>query len=459
MAVTELPRSTVNGGKGRLPGEWSTGEYGIPVIRYIDKEFAALEAELFWPRVWQMACRLDQIPTVGDYTVYDILHESVMVVRVDESTVKAFHNVCPHRATALALGTGRFPLKQIVCPFHGWRWNLQGANALVLNKEEFKSGCMENRDADLKEIHLRQWAGFVYICLSKEPMPFEQFIAPIADVVAAVKLSEMRFHYHYQAKVNCNWKVAQEAFMEAYHVPQTHPQLTPGTAAEFTSLYRYEPMANGHGSFHSGGAGSTGRISTEKLKSMTQELQAEALLRSLQTLYTGQDAQAHLEELEIVRTMRHRKIPEGQTVGQYFQTVLREHYASQGRPIASFDVLSKINQMHIFPHVIFLPTFANAVMYRVRPTPDNNPDWCIFDMYAIRTYAEGQTPPPWKTIVAEGRLDDPKTWWLIPSQDFTSIVRQQRGLHSTAISSTILSNRQESLIKNMHRALDAFLQG
>jgi len=441
-----------------LPCDWKTGEYGVPVARYISADFAALEAERFWPRVWQMACRVDQIPNPGDFTVYDLLNESIILVRVDESTVKAYHNVCPHRATALAVGTGHLQLKQIVCPFHGWRWNLDGSNRVVLNKDEFKPICQGNYDVDLKEVHARQWGGSIYICLDKQPVPFEQFVAPIATIVDAVKLAEMRFHYHYRAKVNCNWKVALEAFMEAYHVPQTHPQLTPGKAEDFTSLYHYEPMQNGHGLFHSAGAGSTGRISRERALSMSQEQQIEALFRSLQTLHIGQDAQAHSEELEIVRTLRHKKIPEGKTVGEYFQTVLREHYAAQGRPIASFESLSKVNQMFIFPHVIFLPTFGNAVMYRARPAPDNNPDECIFDMYAVRTYAEGHTPPPWNTVVAEGKLDDPNTWWLIPSQDFTSIVRQQRGMHSMAIKSTILSSRQESLISNMHRMLDDYLQ-
>ena len=267
----------------------------------------------------------------------------------------------------------------------------------------------------------------------------------------------MRFHYHYQARVNANWKVAFEAFMEAYHVPQTHPQLTPGAPEDFTALYLYDPMANGHGLFSSGGASSVGRISSERLKQMTQEQQTDALLRGLQTLQLGQDAQAHVEEIEIARTMRYRKIPEGMSVGQYFQIVLREHYAAQGRAVGEFADMVKVADMFIFPHVIFLPTYGNAVMYRVRPQADNDPDWCIFDMYAIRTYPEGVKPPRWETKLAEGRLDDPKSWWLIPSQDFTSIVRQQRGMHSMAMDATLLSGRQESLILNMHKELDRYL--
>jgi phenylpropionate dioxygenase-like ring-hydroxylating dioxygenase large terminal subunit len=443
----------------RLPDRWRAGTDHIPAERYCSREFAKLEAEQLWGKAWQMACRIDQLPDVGSYVVYDILDQSVVVVRTGEDTVKAYHNVCPHRATQLAVDAGRFQLKQITCPFHGWKWNLEGENTFVPDLGEFKGGCMTNADADLTPVHSAVWAGFVYISLAADPVPFDTFVAPIRELVDGVMLGEMRFHYHYQARVNANWKVALEAFVEAYHVPQTHPQLTPGTAADFTALYTYEQMANGHGLFHSSGANSTGRISREQLAQMSQEQQTEALLRALQTLHTGQDAQAHLEELELVRSMRYRDIPEGMTVGAYFQQVLREHYAAQGRAVGTAENMAKVGDMFIFPHVVFLPTYGNAVMYRSRPSPDNDPDWCIFDMYAVRTYPEGMAPPPWKTTLAEGRLDQAKNWFLIPSQDFTSIVRQQRGMHSMAFRSAVLSTRQESLILNMHHEIDRYLKG
>jgi len=442
-----------------LAPEWRTGEFHIPADRYRSRAFAELEAEHLWMRAWQMACRVDQLPSIGSYVVYDILDQSVVVVRVNEHQVKAYHNVCPHRATTLAVGAGRYQLGQIICPFHGWKWNLDGKNTDVPDLVEFKGGCMTNADVDLRAVQAEIWAGFVYISLSADPVPFEQFVAPITALVDGVLLGEMKYHYHYQARVNANWKVALEAFIEAYHVPQTHPQLTPGSAADFTSLYSYEPMENGHGLFHSSGANSTGRLSREKMAAMSQGQQTDALIRSLHTLYQGQDAQAHIEELELARSMRFRKIPEGQSVGEHFQIVLRDHYASQGRAVASFADLSKVGDMLIFPNVVFLPTFGNAVMYRSRPDPDNDPNWCIFDMYAIRTYPEGMTPPDWKTVAADGPLDDAKSWFLIPSQDFSSIVRQQKGIRSKGFEAAILSGRQESLILNMHRQIDAWLGG
>jgi len=66
-------------------------------------------------------------------------------------------------------------------------------------------------------------------------------------------------------------------------------------------------------------------------------------------------------------------------------------------------------------------------------------------------------PPAWETRYAEGDLKDPKSWYLIPSQDFTSITRQQQGMHSRSIKKTLLAKNQESLITNMHRELDKYL--
>src|SRR5262249_38173414 len=99
------------------PPSWTVHPYGISVGRYIDQAFTRLEYERLWSRVWQAAARLDEIPESGDYTVYDIGDQSVLLVRVDATTVKAYHNACPHRGTALGQGCGHFSSNRIMCPF------------------------------------------------------------------------------------------------------------------------------------------------------------------------------------------------------------------------------------------------------------------------------------------------------------------------------------------------------
>ena len=141
------PISGAAGGGTDWPPGWHLLDHGIRVGRYIDREFLQLEYERLWPRVWQAAARIDEIPQVNDYTTYEIGDQAVFLVRVDEHTVRAYHNVCPHRGTALTEGAGTFEHGNIICPFHGWRWDTEGNNHYVLAREEFRDGKLNDSDA------------------------------------------------------------------------------------------------------------------------------------------------------------------------------------------------------------------------------------------------------------------------------------------------------------------------
>src|ERR1700709_2162344 len=116
----------------------------IPSRRYYDAEFYKLECERLWPHVWQMACRLEQIPNVGDWVEYTILDKSVIVVRSKDG-VKAFHNACRHRGVQLvdACTCGNAQSQGFVCPFHGWRFNTNGDNTFVYGKHMFSERQLE----------------------------------------------------------------------------------------------------------------------------------------------------------------------------------------------------------------------------------------------------------------------------------------------------------------------------
>src|SRR3546814_14152054 len=127
-------------------------------------------------KVCQVAAHLDEIPQAGDYSVYEIGDQSVVVVRVDAATVKAYHNFCPHRGTALAEGAGHFDRGRIVCPFPGWRWNLAGANELVLEQPDFREATLQPGDVALREVALAIDAGLVFIHLDSMTSSFDVYI-------------------------------------------------------------------------------------------------------------------------------------------------------------------------------------------------------------------------------------------------------------------------------------------
>ncbi len=260
LITTSSVRSTTDG--SAWPKSWRTLTQGVGVGRYTDPEFTKLEFERLWSRVWQVAARVDEIPEKGDYTTYKIGDQSILLVRVDEATIKAYYNFCPHRGTTLGDGCGHFEKERIVCPYHGWRWDLSGNIKLVLERNEFNNGNLQDSDVAMRAVHTRVFAGFVFISLAQNPESFDDFIAPLRQYFDDIVLGDMRHVWWKRTVIPCNWKVAQEAFYEAYHVSATHPQLEKvgrevvyGDRPDGPMMYKdltYDAFAHGHGQFYGG---------------------------------------------------------------------------------------------------------------------------------------------------------------------------------------------------------------
>ena len=227
----------------------------IPKQRYYDPDFYALEAELFWPRVWQMACRLEEIPKAGDFVEYEILDQSIIVVRVDADTVRAYHNACRHRGVKLVEGNGN--RRTFVCPFHGWCWGIDGRNTFVLRPEAFADENMAADDLQLVPVKCELWGGCAWINLDDDAPPLRDWMEPFASIYDAWKVESLRVEWWQSCRLPVNWKLATAAFMEGYHVPQTHPQLLPsaqnGSPSEAvhpvvaSSLYFMRTLGDGMG--------------------------------------------------------------------------------------------------------------------------------------------------------------------------------------------------------------------
>jgi nitrite reductase/ring-hydroxylating ferredoxin subunit len=130
----------------------------IPTERYYDPAFFELENKHLWPHAWQMAGRLEEIPQVGDYTVYNILEHSVLLIHT-KNGVKAFKNACRHRGVRLATKPGHCGTTGLVCPFHGWRWNEDGESTFIFGREVFSDELLERAEVDLVPIRTEFWAG------------------------------------------------------------------------------------------------------------------------------------------------------------------------------------------------------------------------------------------------------------------------------------------------------------
>jgi nitrite reductase/ring-hydroxylating ferredoxin subunit len=464
MSVAPFAKTSPGGG-ANWPPSWKTHPHGISTGRYIDPAFARLEHEKLWSRVWQVAARLDEIPEVGDFTTYTIGDQSVFLVRADASTVKVYRNFCPHRGTTLSEGCGTFEANRIICPFHGWRWDLHGNNHFVLERQEFRDGQLRNSDVALREVHSVVFAGFVFINLSKDPEPFDEYIAPVRQWLEDLSIEHMRHYWWKAITVPANWKVAQEAFFEGYHVPATHPQLEKlgaeviwGDRSEDSIEFShknvfYDAWAKGHGRFY--GGKKTPMAGHVKGQGDPVDLMAARL----KLLVDGMDAQVLMDDVETVRSLKGKPIPEGSSLGGEYVKALYANAAAQQRPMPKPipEVLGMWGgEIFVFPNLMILPQAGNAMIYRVRPN-GFDPDSCIFEIFSTKTYPAA-TKPSRAVVQNVSDYSDPEQLLLIPRQDFSNIPRMQKGLHSNAMRQTWLAKEQEKIILNMHQELDRFLQ-
>lgn len=448
------------------PDSWQVLAHGVRSGRYTDPAFARLEYEKLWGRVWQMAARLDEIPESGDYTTYDIGDESVMIVRIDADTVKAFHNACPHRGTALTPGgCGHFAGGKIICPFHGWRWDTFGHNEFVLERQEFRGGKLADSDVALREVRHVVFAGFVFINLNPNPDSFDDFIAPVRALIESLAIGEMHHYWWKSIPVPANWKVAQEAFFEGYHVPATHPQLEvmaaeviyqgrPESEVDYTHRHiAYDAYANGHGRFAGKKTPMKGQVRTQS------DDPVAGMAARLNLLVEGLDAQVLAEDVEVVRSLQGKPIPQGSNLGAEYVKALYARAAGQQRPMPKptpENLGMWGGEVYIFPNLMILPQGGNAMMYRARPD-GLDPNRAIFEIFSTKTYP-ASVKPPRAQVQKVTDLEDPEQVRLIPRQDLGNIPRMQKGLHSRGCKQVWLAAEQEKLILNMHCELDRYLR-
>ena len=426
----------------------------VPAERYYDRTFADLERDRLWPRVWQMACRLEEIPAVGDYVEYTICDQSLLVVRVDDQTVRAYFNACRHRATELAKGTGSFAGGRIICPFHGWRWDLEGRNSFVYGAHAFDQALLEPEDVVPQAGPVDLWGACAWVNLDPAAPPLLDALDPIPSLLDPLGVADMRVHWWKKTVLPANWKMAQEAFMEGYHVPQTHPQLTLGHPEQYDpdSLV-YSVYDRGHSSFQlrpnaqakKGQQVGVGRVRCDRRVGAPPEQWARGHDAPPRGAGGRGDAAPDDPRREHVR----RRAGQG-----HLRVRRRCRDPAPARPIrrrwpggAACSSCS--------PTTSCCPSTATPSSTgsdRTATTRSRASSNCGRSPFRP---TESRRPRP----VVEGPYapDDTDHWPRIPLQDFSNIGRQQRGIHTQDFEGLRLSHTYEAGIATMHLELDRYL--
>ena len=211
----EVPRSL-------LERSWrDLGNAPLDASRYTSQAFFDLEVERMWTRVWQMACREEELPEAGDTIVYDVVGRSLLITRQADGSIRAFHNSCTHRGRKLLLADEH--VEHFRCPFHGISWQLDGSVRSIPCRWDFEH--VSDGDFCLPEARVGTWGGFVFVNFDAGAIPLEQYLEVVPDHFSRWRLEDCWKAVHVAKVIRCNWKVAQEAFMESYHVIATHPQI------------------------------------------------------------------------------------------------------------------------------------------------------------------------------------------------------------------------------------------
>lgn len=422
----------------------------LPKEAYIDPAFARLEAERLWPRIWQIACREEEIPYEGDFITYDIVDDSIIVVRTASGEIKAYHNACPHRGRPLTDGSGT--AKQFVCRFHGWRFSLDGENTCVVDRHDWGER-LKDEEIALRPVQVGTWGGFVFINMDPEAEPLEEFLYPANHLLQKWEFEKMRYRWYRTVELPVNWKAALEGFDEAYHVQTSHPQLiehiedysNSGTFG-IHSAFWYDPLPEGVSRYKPSSRlnRDTSGIDYRQhvwgyVKEMEEQLGGAITPRAYEACKRMmEEVPATASSTEVLTAWRRiwRELAEADGAGWPDMTPQEMMQARQ--------------DWHIFPNTVWLLSGLDGLLaYRARPH-GHDPDRCLFDVWSLVRYGPGQEPKLEREYYTDWRQCD---WKRVLSQDFANLERVQQGMKSRGFVGARPNPRQEQAISNFHRML------
>lgn len=427
----------------------------IPVEAYVSADYARAEQDRLWRKVWLQVGRVEELPEVGSYLTYDIMDQSVIVMRVAANRFAAHHNFCIHRGRRLidvppgqknAVGFKN----QFICGFHGWRYDLSGRCTHIPEQGDW-GGALTEVNTHLAGVKVDTWGGWIFVSLDPDSVSLAEYLAPVPAMLDPFELQNMRYRWRRWGIFDCNWKVAIEAFNETYHVRATHP--------EFVRFGDYRSGIRSHGLHsnmiyaapegmdeHKGklrlGEGGDPRIVTADMVRYTM---ANVNTNFTQTLLRA--AERLVDELpegtpsdQVLRHWLESASKEDAERGVIWPTVDPAHVGESG------------TSWQIFPNFLLGHAVNNALFYGFRPYGDD-PNKCVFEAATLELYPAGGEPETrWEYLA----VDDP-AWGSVLPQDFSNMAAVQLGMKSAAFPGTMPNPYAENAVVNLHRNLARYM--
>jgi phenylpropionate dioxygenase-like ring-hydroxylating dioxygenase large terminal subunit len=422
---------------------------------YTCENYARAERDRLWRKVWLQVGRVEDVADAGSFITFDILDDSLLIVRNRDNEIKAFHNVCPHRGRRLVdtpqgARNASGQRSRFFCGFHGWQFSLDGDNTHIPHREDWQ-GALQGCDG-LSTVQCDTWGGWIWINMDPACEPLRDYLEPAASMLDPFQLQNMRCRWRKWGEFECNWKVALEAFNETYHVQTTHP--------EFNQYGQFRGWAKAQGK-HSNigydtakgmdenqsaklriGTEKDPRISTAEMQNFTWE---KANTNTTRTLV---DAANRLVD----------ELPEGTAPDQ----VLKHWLESARRDDAARGVVwPEVDPKHVgasgtawqvFPNFQIGHAVNNMLCYSARPS-GYDPNKCIFEAAVYELYPAGEEP----TTQWEYCEPTAEAWCHVLAQDFSNMAAVQKGMRSLGFSGPKPNPYSERATLNFHRNLARYM--
>lgn len=441
-----------------------------PVEAFISREYAEAEPERLWSKVWQQAGRVEEVPEVGNFITYNICHDSILIVRDTPTSLKAYHNVCPHRGRRLVgdnTGGGPVVLKQATgshsakgkqlkfgCNYHAWTFGLDGQASYIPDQEDWQ-GALHAGCTSLTPVQVDTWGGWIWINMDPAAGPLREWLEPVASLIDPFEFDKMRYRFRFWGIFDCNWKVALEAFLEPYHVQGTHPQLI-----KYGDFYSFSKAFGLHGQtgFDSKAHRAAGTAVETSVHRAAGDGDPRTTIAQMQDEYWETIGASTSETL--VRTAQRLpdELPEGTPAAEVHKHWLASAKAEDAARGVNWPELTDAQiaaaglALSIFPNVNFIPGPTFALSYRVRPF-GTDPDKCIFEAVALDRFPEGHEPETEWTYAAQ----DLDAWPYVIAQDISNMVEMQRGYKSRGFRGNLPNPWQERKVTNLHRGLAKYM--
>jgi len=420
----------------------------ISTDRYTSAEYAAVERERIWMRVWQIAGRVDELPRVGDWKQYRILDQSFLIVHGKDGTLRGFVNACRHRGNMLCTGRTGNAKRGLLCQYHLWSYDLDGRLRGMLR--ESLAGPIDKGENSLLQVPVDTFAGFIFINPDPNAQPLREFLGPeVVELLAPYHLDQMVAVMDVREPLDCNWKVVMDAFEEGYHINGIHPQLL--------SVLTIDPATTRYRFFENHCVA----VAPFEVRGASADKQVEGILDLPETFPSTAAVIPRFQELVAGYRRADGSVdfPTGVTARKLLQQATRDTLTGMGLDVSALtdDQMSDNQGWVLFPNYFMTVRAGECHVIMAAPHPDGDPNRCLWHVSSYM-FLPAEHRDAFHVELTDVTEPGSYKYFEALQQDYEQMPRQQLGLRNSRLNHMSLV-REEIVIGHYHSVIDRYMAG